>query len=86
MAEITHQCPPDGETVTPCCGQDPLDLPRDDRMTGDGPVTCRGRCRCKSLAWPVRCTRLADGDDGLCRGCREWDASLRGRTAAVSRD
>lgn len=32
---VTHACPRDGETVTPCCEQTPLALPPTDRMTAD---------------------------------------------------
>jgi hypothetical protein len=39
--EITHQCPPDGQYVTPCCGLTPFELPRGDRITEDPAlVTC----------------------------------------------
>lgn len=38
---VVHACPPDGSGLTPCCGQTPFELPRDDRMTSDPErVTC----------------------------------------------
>lgn len=41
-SEVTHACPPEGAGVTPCCGSNPLDLPRTDRLTIDvDAVTCR---------------------------------------------
>jgi hypothetical protein len=40
-AEVTHQCPPDGQGFTPCCGKTPFELPRTDRITLDPSlVTC----------------------------------------------
>jgi hypothetical protein len=42
--EVTHDCPREGESVTLCCGRNPFELPRADRMTLDPlTVTCRGR-------------------------------------------
>ncbi len=42
--EITHKCPGWGESFTQCCGRNPFELPRTDRMTDiAGLVTCRGR-------------------------------------------
>ena len=39
-----HRCPPAGESVMPCCGLTPFEVPRGDRMTGDPAlVTCTGR-------------------------------------------
>lgn len=41
--ETTHQCPPLGEALTPCCGRATLELPRTDRITTNpDAVTCRG--------------------------------------------
>ena len=40
--EVTHQCPPTGSGVMPCCGRAPLEVPRRHRMTLDPAlVTCR---------------------------------------------
>lgn len=36
----THQCPPDGEGLTPCCRRSPFELPLTDRLTLDEPVDC----------------------------------------------
>ena len=42
--EVTHKCPAEGESFTPCCGRNPFELPRTDRMTIDDKlVTCRRR-------------------------------------------
>jgi prevent-host-death family protein len=42
LGEITHQSPPEGEYVMPCCGLTPFEAPRTDRMTLDPSlVTCR---------------------------------------------
>lgn len=30
-----------------------------------------GPCQCE--AYPEPCSNVADGDDGFCVGCREWD-------------
>jgi hypothetical protein len=39
--DVTHQSPPDGTYLTPCCGLTPFELPRTDRMTPDASlVTC----------------------------------------------
>lgn len=39
-----HECPPRGESLTPCCGRAPTDLPDDDRITTVvWQVTCRVR-------------------------------------------
>jgi hypothetical protein len=36
-----HQCPPDGESLTPCCGRTPLELPHEDQIAVDKKlVTC----------------------------------------------
>jgi hypothetical protein len=41
--EITHQCPPKGQGLTPCCGKAPFELSRADRLTVDPSlVTCPG--------------------------------------------
>jgi hypothetical protein len=41
MAEVVHLYPPDGYVTTPCCGRDPGELPRADRLTQDpSRVTC----------------------------------------------
>lgn len=34
-AEVIHDCPRDGESVTPCCGRSPHELPRTGRITLD---------------------------------------------------
>jgi len=39
---LIHQCPATGAQLTPCCQQSPFDLPRYDRMTVTGRVTCNG--------------------------------------------
>ena len=59
MAEVTHQCPPDGSGITPCCGETPFDLPRTDRMTLDPSlVTCHGCLACSDLDYgPCICKR-----------------------------
>jgi hypothetical protein len=42
--EVTHQCPPEGGGLMPCCGQTPFEVARSDRMTLDESlVTCKGR-------------------------------------------
>jgi hypothetical protein len=41
--EITHECPPDGQYVTPCCGLTPFELPRGDRITEDPALATCGR-------------------------------------------
>lgn len=38
---VTHKCPPDGVSAMPCCGKTPFEVPRTDRMTTTGEVTCR---------------------------------------------
>ena len=41
-----HACPPDGSGIMPCCGRQPTEVPRTDRITVLGPlVTCGGRAR-----------------------------------------
>lgn len=40
--EVVHQCPPSSESLTPCCGRSPFDLPRHHRITVEGFVTCEG--------------------------------------------
>lgn len=41
--EITHACPPEGSSRTPCCDRTPFELPLTDRMTLDASlVDCRG--------------------------------------------
>ena len=42
VAEVTHQCPPDGGGgLMPCCGLTPFEAPKTDRMTLEpGLVTC----------------------------------------------
>lgn len=43
VIETVHACPPDGSGLTPCCGENPFDLPRTDRITEDrAQVTCEG--------------------------------------------
>ena len=40
---VVHASPPDGERRTPCCGENPFDLPRADQITMDRKrVTCQG--------------------------------------------
>lgn len=41
--ETIHQCPPDGQSITPCCGRIPFDLVGDRMATDPKLVTCRGR-------------------------------------------
>lgn len=44
MSEITHQCPPEGSGLMPCCGRTPLQVPDTDRLTLDPAlVTCPKR-------------------------------------------
>lgn len=31
----THECPPNGSSLTPCCGKTPFELPDTDRLTED---------------------------------------------------
>lgn len=39
--EITHRCPPQGQSLTPCCGKSPFELLRTDRMSlHDDLVNC----------------------------------------------
>ena len=40
----THACPPDGKSLTPCCGQSPWEMhPWRNRITTDPElVTCKG--------------------------------------------
>lgn len=38
--EIVHQIPESPLAVTPCCGRTVFELPRTDRLTTDGYVTC----------------------------------------------
>jgi hypothetical protein len=41
--EITHQCPPEGSGIMPCCGRTPFEVPGTDRMTLDAAlVDCDG--------------------------------------------
>jgi hypothetical protein len=41
MTETTHQCPPDGGGLMPCCGLTPFEVPRTGRITLDSAlVTC----------------------------------------------
>lgn len=43
MNEITHQCPPDGSGIMPCCGRTPFEVARTDRMTLEATrVDCKG--------------------------------------------
>jgi len=39
---IVHACPPDLTSIMPCCGRTPFEVPRSDRITVDGTVTCEG--------------------------------------------
>lgn len=40
-AEVTHLCPPEGESLMPCCGHTPYEVPRTDRLAMDADlVTC----------------------------------------------
>lgn len=42
VEEVVHLAPADDESVTPCCGRTPFELPLMDRLTNDNPlVTCR---------------------------------------------
>lgn len=41
--ETVHQCPPDGSSITPCCGRIPFDLIGDRMATDPSLVTCTGR-------------------------------------------
>ncbi len=47
MTEVTtHHCPPEGESLMPCCGLTPFEVPRTDRMTLAAElVTCTGEKR-----------------------------------------
>lgn len=39
----THQCPPEGSGIMPCCGRTPFEVSRSDRMTVHADfVTCLG--------------------------------------------
>jgi hypothetical protein len=41
--EITHQCPPEGSGIMPCCGKTPFEVPWTDRLTLDPTlVNCTG--------------------------------------------
>lgn len=43
LIEVTHHCPPEGKSLTPCCSRTPFELPRTHRMTLDPElVTCVG--------------------------------------------
>lgn len=42
--EVTHQCPPEGSGVMPCCGLAPLQVPLWHRLTLKPElVTCKGK-------------------------------------------
>ena len=41
--EITHHCPPGQQSLTPCCGKTPFELPHTDRMTLDPAMVTCGR-------------------------------------------
>lgn len=46
MPEVTHQCPPTGGSVMPCCGKTPFEVSQWDRITLDPElVTCRPDAR-----------------------------------------
>lgn len=38
-----HRCPPHGESLTPCCGRTPFELPRTERITVDDLLVTCGR-------------------------------------------
>ncbi|WP_086732880.1 hypothetical protein [Streptomyces glaucescens] len=40
--ETVHACPPPGSGLTPCCGRTPFELPLNDRIGSEAPVTCPG--------------------------------------------
>jgi len=40
---ITHQCPPDGSGIMPCCGRTPFEVALDERMTLDASLVTCGR-------------------------------------------
>ena len=43
LPEVTHQCPPEGSGVMPCCGRSPIGVPPYHRITLDPAlVTCAG--------------------------------------------
>lgn len=62
VTSIIHQCPPRGSGVMPCCGRTPFEVPRTDRMTIDGIVTCNAssadteqeRGRALATLWRIR--------------------------------
>lgn len=41
--EVVHGCPDEGETVMPCCGRTPFEVPRWHRMTLDKELVTCGR-------------------------------------------
>jgi hypothetical protein len=43
LESTTHECPPDGSGLTPCCGKTPFELPRTDRMTVHADLVTCGR-------------------------------------------
>jgi hypothetical protein len=42
-AKVTHQCPPDGGGLMPCCELTPFEVPRTDRITEDPALVTCGR-------------------------------------------
>lgn len=40
---VIHSCPQSGSSIMPCCGRTPYEVPRTDRLTIDGRVTCKSR-------------------------------------------
>lgn len=43
VRSLTHRAPHVGSGVFPCCGLSPFEVPRTDRVTIEGKVTCRGK-------------------------------------------
>ncbi|WP_338683875.1 hypothetical protein QD712_25650 [Streptomyces acidiscabies] len=44
-SDVVHACPPPGSGLTPCCGRTPFELPLQDRISSEAPVTCNGADR-----------------------------------------
>jgi hypothetical protein len=43
LGQPVHRCPAPGESIMPCCGRTPFEVPGWHRMTVDGEVTCKAR-------------------------------------------
>ena len=86
-AGVIHACPPGSESLTPCCGRVPFELPRFDRMVTDlALVTCRGRMPVSPDGMPgarrspyARLRRVLEGQP-------EFELTIAGRRYEATRN